>query len=290
VRPAAKLAGTLTALFTAALCAAPIDIIDDSGTHLVLREPASRVISLSHALTELVFAAGGADSLVGADSASDYPPAARSLPRVGDASGIDLERIIAARPDLILGWLTGNKPSDIARLRALSYPLFLSEPRLLDDVPRELRALGTLLATDTIAQSQAIAFEHRLAALRTRYARSLSLSVFVEIWRQPLMSVNGQHLVSDVLRTCGARNIFDDLQALAGPVSLEKVLAADPDALIIATGFEEDAASWQRLSSMSAVRNQRIRLIDPDYLTRATPRVLDAVEQICGWLEQARGP
>jgi iron complex transport system substrate-binding protein len=289
VRPAAKLAGACTALFAAALFAAPIDIIDDRGTHLVLPEPASRVVSLSPALTELVFAAGGGDRLIGADSASDYPAAARSLPRVGDASGIDLERIIALRPDLILGWLTGNKPNDIARLRALSFPVFLSEPRVLDDVPHTLRALGTLLASETIAQSQAIAFEHRLKTLRNRYVRARTLSVFVEIWRQPLMTVNGQHLVTDVLRTCGARNVFHDLQALAGPVSLEQVLAADPDALIIATGFEEDAASWQRLSSIRAVRNQRLRLVDPDYLTRATPRVLDAVEQICSWLERARG-
>ena len=115
-----------------------------------------------------------------------------------------------------------------------------------------------------------------------------ALSVFVEIWHQPLMTVNAEHLVSDVLGACGARNVFADLQALAGPVSLERLLALDPDAILSATGFAEDMALWQRLRSLGAVRNAYVLKVDPDYLTRATPRILDAVEQICEWLERTR--
>jgi len=288
VKPAATLIGVSITLLAAALPAASITVLDDSGMQVVLPEPARRVVALAPSLTELVFAAGGGDRLVGVDRSSDYPPAARALPRLGDAAGIDLERIVALRADLILGWLSGNKPADIARLHRLSIPVFLSEPRLLDDVPRSLRTIGVLLGSEPVAQAQAIAFERRVAALRGRSEHTRSLSVFVEIWHQPLMTVNGQHLVSDVLRTCGARNIFADLQALAGPVSLEQVLAADPDAIVSATGFAEDQASWQRLRSLRAVRNGLILRVDPDYLTRATPRILDAVEQVCDWLERTR--
>ena len=288
MNPAALLAGVCIALAARLALPAPISVGDDSGAQVVLPAPAHRVITLAPNLTELVFAAGAGARLVGVDSASDYPPEARGLPRIGDAAGIDLERIIAARADLILGWWSGNKPADLARLRQLSIPVFLSEPRSLDDVPRSLRIVGDLLDSQAVAQAEALAFERRLAALRARHAHPRTLSVFVEIWHQPLMSVNGAHLVSDVLRTCGARNIFADLQALAGPVALEQLLVADPDAIVSATGFEEDVGSWQRLRSMRAVRDGRILRVDPDQLTRATPRILDATEQVCEWLERAR--
>jgi iron complex transport system substrate-binding protein len=288
VKRAPALAGAAAALLSAALAAGPVSVIDDSGTRIALSQPARRVVALSPALTELAFAAGGGDRLVGADSASDYPAASRSLPRVGDAAGIDLERIIAMRPDLVLAWLSGNKPTDVARLRQLSIPVYLSEPRTLDDVPRSLRVMGTLLGSENIAGTQAIAFERRVAALRAGHAHSRAVSVFVEIWHQPLMTVNGTHLVTDVLRACGARNIFADLQALAGPVSLERLLASNPDVILSATGFEEDMGRWQRLRSLDAVRNAHVLRVDPDHLTRATPRILDAVEQICDWLERTR--
>jgi iron complex transport system substrate-binding protein len=288
VKRAPALAGAVLALMSAALAAAPVSVVDDGGVRIVLSQPARRVIALSPALTELAFAAGGGDRLVGIDSASDYPAASRSLPRVGDAAGIDLERIIALRPDLILAWLSGNKPTDVARLRQLSIPVFLSEPRRLDDVPRSLRVMGTLLGSESVASAQAIAFERRAAALRARHADARAVSVFIEIWHQPLMTVNGEHLASDVLRACRAHNIFADLQALAGPVSLERLLAVNPEAVLSATGFAEDMALWQRLRSLGAVRNGHVLKIDPDHLMRATPRILDAVEQICDWLERAR--
>jgi iron complex transport system substrate-binding protein len=276
------------ALAAAFAAAAPLSVRDDSGIQVALPAPARRVITLSPGLTELVFAAGGGDRLIAADSASDYPPESRVLPRIGDSAGIDFERVIALQPDLILGWLSGNKAGDLARLRKLSLPLFLSEPRSLQDVPRTLRIVGTLLGREPTADAQAAQFESRLAVLHTRYAGARTLSVFVEIWHQPLMTVNRIQLVSDVLRTCGARNVFADLPALAGPVSMEEVLTADPDAILSATGFAEDVASWSSFPSVRAGRNGRILPVDPDYLTRATPRILDATEQVCAWLQRLR--
>jgi iron complex transport system substrate-binding protein len=236
-----------------------------------------------------MFAVGAGARLVGVDSASDYPNEARGLPRIGDAAGIDLERVIWLRPDLVLHWSSGNKPADLERLRKLSIPVFSSEPRMLDDVPRSLRVLGALVDSQATAEAQARAFERRLAEIRVRYAQGRTLSVFVAIWYQPLMTVNGAHLVSDVLRTCNARNVFADLQALAGPVSLERLLAANPHAIVNATGSDEDIAGSQRLRALHALQAGRILRIDPDELTRATPRILDATEQVCAWLERLRG-
>jgi iron complex transport system substrate-binding protein len=288
VKRAAGLLAFACTLLAAGSSDAAVDAIDDAGMRVVLPGSARRVISLSPALTELVFAAGGGDRLVGVDSASDYPATARALPRVGDAAGIDLERIVGLRADLILSWLSGNKPADIARLRELAFPIFASEPRKLDDVPRTLRALGSLLGTQETAREQAAAFASRLTRLREGNAGKRTLSVFVEIWHQPLMTVNGEHLVSDVLRLCGARNVFAEQAALAGPVSVESVIAAQPEVILSATGFAEDSTSWNRFASVPAVRAGHVWAADPDGLTRATPRILEEAQRVCEHIAQAR--
>jgi iron complex transport system substrate-binding protein len=245
-------------------------------------------VSLAPSLTELIFAAGGASRLVGVDSSSDYPPATSKLPRVGDAAGLDLERILALRPELVFGWLSGNKPSDVARLEQLGIKVFLSEPRHLSDIPRTLRVMGKLLGTATVAEPQAIAFEQRLQAMRTQIAASRPALVFFEVWHQPLITVNGQHLISDVLGVCGGENIFSSLPALASSVSLESVLMADPE-VIIASDVPPDAlAAWSRNPKLRAVERRQIYLLSGDLIARATPRVLDGAEKVCRWLAAAR--
>jgi iron complex transport system substrate-binding protein len=288
VSPAALLTALGLALAALEPHAEPIDVRDDDGVQLVLPAPARRVITLAPSLTELMFVIGAEARLVGADTGSDYPQAALAVPRIGDFNGIDLERVLLLRPDLVLRWSSGNKQGDLVRLRKLAIPVFSSEPRLLDDVPRNLRMLGLLTDSQAAAQTQATLFERRLAAIRKRHRQGRMLSVFVEVWHQPLMTVNGAHLVSDVLQTCGARNIFADLQTLSGPVALERLLVANPDAIVSATGFGDDVGSWQRWRSVRAVETGRILQIDPNELMRATPRILDATERICEWLESLR--
>ncbi|HTS53941.1 MAG TPA: cobalamin-binding protein [Burkholderiales bacterium] len=263
---------------------------DDRGAQIVLSSPARRVVTLAPHLTELAYAAGGAAAMVGADSASDYPPAAAGLPRVGDAAGLDLERILALRPELAFGWLSGNRPSDIARLRQLGVPVFLSEPRRLSDIPRTLRVMGLLLGTAAVAEQSAHAFERRLQELRLHAAVSPPVAVFFEVWHQPLITVTTEHLMSDVVALCGGYNVFGSLSVLAPAVSLESVLLKDPEA-IIAAGVPPGAlAGWDRFPRMRAVRGHQIYEVDADVLTRATPRVLDGAAQVCRRLEGASKP
>jgi len=286
----AALAALGLSIYFGGACAEAIRVLDDTGAEVVLRAPARRVVTLAPHLTELVNAAGGAASLVAADSASDYPSAVSDLPRIGDASGLDLERIVALRPDLVLGWQSGNKPSDIARLRQLGLPIFLSEPRRLDDVARTLRMLGVMLGTASVAEQRAEAFEARLRTLRARAAGLRPVSVFFEVWHQPLMTVNADHLISDVVALCGGYNALGALPALAPAVSLESVLAQDPE-VIFAAGLPAGAlATWSRYSGLRAVQRHQIFEIRSDSLTRATPRALDGAEQLCRRLEAAREP
>lgn len=283
-------AGALVALavFVVPAGAEPVEVTDDSGAVLTLSAPARRVVALAPHLTELLYAAGGAARVVGVDSYSRYPATVATLPRVGDAAGLDLERILALRPELAFGWLSGNKGSDLARLRQLGVPLFLSEPRHLADIPRTLRIIGQLLGTSATAEQQARAFEAKLQALQAHAAGGRTVSVFFEVWHQPLSSVNGEHLISDVITLCGGRNIFAGLAALAPPVTLESVLIADPE-VIVATDVPPGVLSmWDRYPRLHAVQRKQIYQLDPDLIARATPRILDGAEKMCEWLRRAR--
>jgi iron complex transport system substrate-binding protein len=264
--------------------ARPAPVTDDRGKVLRLHAPARRIAVLAPHLVELAFDAGAGSALVGAVRGSDHPAEATRLPVIGDAAGLDVERILALRPDLVLGWRSGNRASDIERLERLGLPVFLSEPRRLRDVPETLRRVGTLAGTRLHAERAAQAFEARLARLAVTAAPS-SVSVFVEIWHSPLMTVNGAHLISDVLAACGGRNVFAGMPALAGSVSVESVLAADPEVIIAATPPGQDVlAAWRALPRLRAVQAGRLHAVDPDLLTRATPRILDGVERVCRWL------
>jgi iron complex transport system substrate-binding protein len=283
-------AGALVALavFVVPAGAEPVEVTDDSGAVLTLSAPARRVVALAPHLTELLYAAGGAARVVGVDSYSRYPATVATLPRVGDAAGLDLERILALRPELAFGWLSGNKGSDLARLRQLGVPLFLSEPRHLADIPRTLRIIGQLLGTSATAEQQARAFEAKLQALQAHAAGGRTVSVFFEVWHQPLSSVNGEHLISDVITLCGGRNIFAGLAALAPPVTLESVLIADPE-VIVATDVPPGVLSmWDRYPRLHAAQHKQIYQLDPDLIARATPRILDGAEKMCEWLRRAR--
>jgi iron complex transport system substrate-binding protein len=215
------------ALFASAVHAyAAITVTDDAGATVTLPAPAQRVISLAPHVTELLYAAGGGAKMVGAVSYSDYPAEAKQLPRVGDNKALDLERIVALKPDLIVVWRHGNAQRQLDRLREMHVPLFFSEPHHLDDIAVSLTKLGQLLGTSPTADAAAAAYRRDIAQLRTQYANRPPVSVFYQVWDQPLMTLNGEHMVSDVIALCGGRNVFAKLEPLVPTVSTEAVLAA----------------------------------------------------------------
>jgi iron complex transport system substrate-binding protein len=274
---------------------ASVSAVDDAGNTVTLAAPAQRVISLAPHATELIYAAGGGAKLVGAVSYSDYPDAAKRVPRVGDNRALDLERIAALKPDLIVVWRHGNAEQQIDRLRDLHVPLFFSEPRRLDDIATSLTRLGALFGTSPAAQTAAEAFRRDIAQLRARYANRTPVSVFFEVWNQPLMTLNGEHMISDVIALCGGRNVFAALKPLVPTVSTEAVLAANPDAIVTssqgATASDRPLPtleSWRAWPTLSAVRHGNLFAIDGDLLTRPAPRIAQGAAQLCEDLDQAR--
>lgn len=274
---------------------AAISVTDDNGATVTLAAPAQRVISLAPHVTELIYAAGGGSRLVGAVSYSDYPPEAKQIPRVGDNTALDLERIAALKPDLIVVWRHGNAQAELERLRALHIPLFFSEPHQLDDVALTLTKLGTLLGTSGTADAAASTYRHDIANLRARYANRPPVSVFYQVWDQPLMTLNGTHMVSDVITLCGGRNVFAKLQPLVPTVSTEAVLAANPEAIFTAsTGATKpdkplpQLDKWRAWPSLKAVARNNLFAIDGDLIDRPTPRLAQGAAQLCEDLDVAR--
>lgn len=266
----------------------PLNLIDDRGRSIHLEHSARRIISLSPSITELVYAAGAGDRLVGVSSRSDYPAAARSVPEIGDAAGLDLESIAMLQPDLVIAWRSGNA-ADIDRLEKLGLPVFVTETSRLEDIPRLLRLTGQLAATSTQAEAAARAYETELQQLKRSYAGRQRVSVFLLIWQQPLMTVNGSHIISDIINLCGGVNIFASAAILAPVISAENLLQADPQAIISGVLPESWAGKlWQQFPQLRAVRNKHLFFVHPDLLHRQTPRMLQAVKAVCEQLERVR--
>lgn len=270
---------------------AAVSVVDDDGNTIGLPAAAQRIISLAPHATELLFVIDAGDRLVGTVDHSDYPEAAQRIRRIGGYNALDLESILALQPDLIIGWRTGNNPVQLEKLQALGLPVFISEPRQLQDIPDTARRLAMLTGTNSQAKIFIQQFEQQYASLQQRYARRRPVKLFYEVWHQPLISINGQHLISDLISLCGAVNVFADVPVLAPIVSVEAVIRAAPD--IIVTGAHhtqrnEWRSAWQRWSQLPAVAHDQLYFINPDLMQRHGPRILQGAEQLCQYVEQAR--
>ena len=283
----------LPALLLLSTCAAgaAITVVDDAGRRVTLARPAQRVISMAPHVTELLFAAGGGARIVGAMNYSDYPAAARSIPLIGSNSQIDLERVIAMKPDLLIVWQSGNTARQIGQLQSLSIPVFHSEPRKLDEVATSLLRFGQLLGTEQAAQAAAAQYRAKLAALRTRYGKRPQVSVFYQAWDSPLYTLNGEQIASDAVKLCGGTNIFAGLTTIAPQVSVEAVVQADPEAIVggkLYTPQDRGLSIWQPYRGMTAVRRNNLFTLDEELLIRPGPRIVDGAAALCQRLEEAR--
>jgi iron complex transport system substrate-binding protein len=281
----------LVLVLASGLALAEIAVPDDTGAIVRLSRPARRIVTLAPHLTETLFAAGAGDRLAGTVDYSDYPEAARRVPRVGGYSRIDLEAVIALKPDLIVAWQTGNAAADIAALRGFGFPIYVSQPGRLEDVAAEIERLGRLAGSSETADAAARRLSARLAALRERYGGRPVVRTFYQIWKQPLSTVGGGQIISSIIRLCGGKNVFGELQAAAPVISVEAVLAADPE-VIVASGMDEARPEWlddwKRWPALTAVARDNLFFIPPDLIQRHTPRLLDGAEQLCAHLETAR--
>lgn len=268
-----------------------IRVVDDAGHPVQLAAPAQRIVALGPHLTEQLYAIGAGELIVGTTDFADYPPQAADIPRVARAHSVDVERIARLRPDLIVLWGSGFPPSVQQTLRHLRTPIFVSEPGTLESIASSLERLGTLTGHAAAAGAEAQRLRRRLAVLQSAYATRAPLRVFYQVWPQPLMTLSQRHAIDEAIRLCGGRNVFAALPALVPQVSVEAVLAADPQLIVAATpgGRPSDALDlWRRLPSLTAVRTNRLVFLDADRIDRHTPRMIDEIERLCEHIEDAR--
>ena len=275
----------------AAMAMAEVTVTDDRGQAVNLPGPARRIISLAPHVTELLFAAGAGEYIVGAVEYSHYPEAAKSIPRVGNNLQFDLERIVDLKPDLVVVWLHGNAQRQLDKLLKLGIPVFYNEPHRLGDIARSLEQFGQLAGTEAVALPAARAYSARESALRAHYAGRPAVRVFYQVWERPLMTINGNQIINDVITLCGGQNVFADLKPLVPRVSVEAVLEADPEVIgtaIIDASKQDGLDYWKQWPHLTATARNNFFLIHTDLISRHSSRILDGAQQMCEHLDAAR--
>ena len=282
-----------TALFMACaqIASAEIRITDDMGTKHVFVAPKKRIVSLMPHTTELLFEIGAGDLVVGAVKYSDFPEAAKKIPRVGGYSALNIEAILALQPDVILAWPEGNRGRELDKLKDLQLPIFVSDPRNFSDIVRAMSDLGIITGRQEGAEQAIARFDQQYQKLKKNYSTQKQLQVFYQVWNAPLMSQNRDTFISRAIELCGGRNIFADLPMVNPQVSIEAILTQNPD-VIVASGMGEARPEWlddwRQYKTLKAVENNHLVHIPPELLQRPTSRLLQGTELLCEALQNAR--
>ena len=292
VRAALFPAGLVGVAMAGAMAAAELRCVtDDAGREVCLDAPAQRIISLSPGVTELLFAAGAGERLRGAVRYSDYPEAAKDIPRVGSHTRVDMETLLAKEPDLVVAWTSGNPEEQLERIEALGLTVYYSEPRRFDDVAHTVERLGRLAGTEAVADATVAEFRAVIDELTSRYAEADPVRVFYQVWDDPIMTVNDTHLISQAIMLCGGENVFGDVDRLVPRLDRESVLAAEPEAIVAGGMGEEDTSwleGWEPFDGMTAVQRGNLFFVPPSSIQRPTPRVAEGARLLCEHLETAR--
>jgi iron complex transport system substrate-binding protein len=267
------------------------EIIDDEGNLVRLEKPAERIISLAPSLTELVYAAGAGSRLIGVVEYSDYPASADSLPVVGRFDGLDIERILELKPDLIVAWQSGNPKSSITQLKNLNLKVYVAEPKNLSSIASHIEKLSVLTGTESRAQIAIQEFNSIYGELKQKYNNKSTVKVFYQLWDRPIITVGGNELINDIIELCGGENIFGDLPQLAPKIDQESVLIRNPK-VIVASGSNTERPQWldewKLWPQLTAVAEENLYFIIPELLQRHTPRALLGTRQMCEYIDQAR--
>ncbi|WP_459176450.1 vitamin B12 ABC transporter substrate-binding protein BtuF [Ewingella americana] len=252
-----------------------------------IAQPAQRVISLAPNLTELAYAAGLGEHLVGVSAYSDFPPQAKTLEQVASWQGVNVERVLALKPDLVLAWRGGNPQRPLDQIASLGIPVLYLDPQNIEQVAQALEQLAAYSPVPQMAEQAASQIRQQRDRLKKQYARPHPLPVFIQFGTQPLFTASSKTLQSEIVALCGAQNIFADSRAPWPQVSREQVLARQPQAIVISGGkpqTESVIAFWQPALTVPVVA------VDADWFSRAGPRILLAAEQLCTQLQALPSP
>ncbi|MBI3728446.1 MAG: cobalamin-binding protein [Burkholderiales bacterium] len=291
VSGSAAIAFSFAACLASSTAFASITVLDDAQRQVTVAKPAQRIVSLAPHITEMLFEAGAEKNIIAVTDYSDYPEAAKKLPSIGNIFALDLERLLALKPDLVIVWGTGNAKILANKLRSNHITVFESEPHNFEMVATSIERLATLAGTDSTGKANAQKFRQRLDNLRKTYqlpASATPVSVFYQMIRRPLMTINDTHMVSDSIRLCGGRNVFGQLKELSSTITNEAVLAANPDVILTSGENVDSLVDWKQFPILTSVKKNNFYAVKGDWLNRAGPRILDGTEALCKHLAAAK--
>jgi iron complex transport system substrate-binding protein len=271
-----------------------------------LKSYPQRIITLAPHLSELVDAAGGAERLVSVSAFSNLPESVKQLPVTSDARSIDLEKMKSLRPDLIIYWLGGTSESQIQSIKKTFNKdvQFISvQPKKLIDIPTDIETIGKVLGTEAIAKMNADALRLKIAELSKKQQSTKQLStnqkntdkrkvrVFYQVWAQPLMTLNQDHIIGDIIQRCGGEQLFAHEKVLVPTVSREAVIKANPEIIFTAvdsTKMNTDWSMWSSFPQLAATKNNAFIDLDGDIISRPSPRIMQGAEKICAEINKVR--
>ena len=280
------------AVISCAPAASLLDITDDSGIAITLDNPPSRIISLAPSNTEIIYALGLEDRLVGVTEYCNYPPAAKTKARVGGFSTVDLEKAVALKPDLVLATDIHSK-SVTPLLQKLGFTVVTLNPKTISSAIKDINLLGQVAGRESAALELTNSMVKRVdavASMTGKLAPDQRSRVLLMIWNDPLMVAGGDTLIADIINIAGGENIASGITGYSS-INLETVISRDPQAIIVPTQMgQRDNPLWDyinsdsRFKSISAVKNNRVYKIDGDLIYRYSPRCVSALEQVASFL------
>jgi iron complex transport system substrate-binding protein len=261
-----------------------------------------RIITLAPHLSELVDSAGGSERLVGVSAFSNFPASVKQLPITSDARSIDLEKMKSLRPDLIIYWRGGTSESQIQSIKKTfnkDVQFIAVEPKKLGDIATDIETIGKALGTDTIAKKNAGALRIKISELRnkennqnnSKNINKRKVRVFYQVWAQPLMTLNKDHIISDIIQICGGEQLFANEKVLVPTVSREAVIKANPEIIFTAVDSAKMASDWSMWTSfpqLAATKNKAFIDLDGDIISRPSPRIMQGAQKICAEINQLR--
>jgi iron complex transport system substrate-binding protein len=258
--------------------------VDDVGRKLYFAKPPQRILSLAPSITEMLFAIGLDEEIVGVTNFCNYPPAAAKKPKVGYTYP-NLESILALRPDVVAAPHEFLRADVLTKLDELKVPVFLLEAKSLEDVFAHIRTLGQIFNRSSTADELTREMRERVTHITRPLKAAGKKRVLYVLSSQPLITVGAESYIHQMIELAGGINIAAGASGAYPRLSMETVLKEDPEVLIFPVGIaesvpESEQQAWMRWTSLSAVKHRQLRAVSSDALNRPGPRVVDGLEQL----------
>lgn len=249
------------------------------------------IIALSPHIVEILYDIGAGDQIIGTTAFADYPEQAKEIPIIGNYLRLQIEKVIALQPDIIIAWKSGNPSDDLARLKQLGFNIVYSEPKNFGDIAKEMREFGSLTDNAKHAEKQAQKLLSELKLIKSHNQDKTPITVFYELWSRPLTTVAKGSWPQQFLNICQARNPFEEVGMPYPQVNIEKVLQ-EPIQLIVQPLSENQSDrtgfNWHKWPIIPAVKNKQIIQPDADAMHRMTMRSLNALKLLCADIDNTR--